>query len=221
MKNQFKNAQEAFEYLYPYIEERGQWFAGTRACFNVGFTLENPMDNEITTPYRKFSTKYAQDEWTWYLSGDPTIKKLGEIHGKIPMIWHQMQDSDGRVRSNYGWQWKRQDQYDKVVAMLRTNPETRQAVISIYDGKEISSYRNDTPCTYAINFTIIDDKLNMSVLMRSNDLWFGFCNDQYCFSRLQELVANDVGIEIGTYYHYATNMHLYDNKLGMYPKAII
>ena len=34
----------------------------------------------------------------------------------------------------------------------------------------------------------------MCVVMRSNDLWFGFCNDQYCFSKLQELVADTTGI---------------------------
>ena len=70
-----------------------------------------------------------------------------------------MADSDRKVRSNYGWQWERNHQLDKVVAMLKTNPETRQAVISIYDGKEISTYSKDTPCTYAVQFTILNNKL--------------------------------------------------------------
>ena len=107
------------------------------------------------------------------------------------------------------------NQLDKVVKMLKDNPETRQAVISIYDGKEIDTYANDTPCTYAVNFTILTGKLNMAVLMRSNDLWFGFCNDQYCFSKLQELVADKLKIEVGTYYHNATNFHIYNNKLNL------
>jgi thymidylate synthase len=147
------------------------------------------------------------------LSGDPSIDKLGEINGSIPPIWENMADSDRKVRSNYGWQWERNHQLDKVVAMLKSNPETRQAVISIYDGKEISTYRKDTPCTYAVQFTVLDNKLHMAVLMRSNDLWFGFCNDQYCFASLQELVAERLSIELGTYYHFAHNLHLYNNKL--------
>jgi len=53
----------------------------------------------------------------------------------------------------------------------------------------------------------------MCVVMRSNDLWYGFCNDQYQFSNLQMLVAQRAGYEVGTYYHYAHNMHLYKNKL--------
>jgi len=53
----------------------------------------------------------------------------------------------------------------------------------------------------------------MSVVMRSNDLWYGFCNDQYCFSKLQELVSERTGYDVGTYYHFAHNLHIYNDKL--------
>ena len=215
MKTKFKNAREAFIYFYNEINSNGVAFGDTKALFNVGFTLENPSQKNINVlnPDRKFNLEYAEAEWQWYLSGDPSIDKLGEINGSIPPIWEKMADSDRQVRSNYGWQWERNHQLDKVVAMLKSNPETRQAVISIYDGKEISTYSKDTPCTYAVQFTILDNKLHMAVLMRSNDLWFGFCNDQYCFASLQELVAERLSIELGTYYHFAHNLHLYNNKL--------
>jgi thymidylate synthase len=97
--------------------------------------------------------------------------------------------------------------------MLKSNKGTRQAAISIYDGKEQEHYATDTPCTYAVQFTVVDNKLNMSVMMRSNDIWYGFCNDQYCFSKLQMLVAHETGYELGTYYHFAHNLHLYNDKL--------
>ncbi len=215
MKTKFKNAREAFIYFYNEINSNGVAFGDTKALFNVGFTLENPNQKNINVlnPDRKFNLEYAEAEWQWYLSGDPSIDKLGKINGSIPPIWERMADSERKVRSNYGWQWERNHQLDKVVAMLKSNPETRQAVISIYDGKEISTYRKDTPCTYAVQFTILDSKLHMAVLMRSNDLWFGFCNDQYCFALLQELVAERLSIELGTYYHFAHNLHLYNNKL--------
>jgi len=215
MKTKFYNAREAFIYFYNEINSNGLVFGDTKALFNVGFTLENPSKKNINVlnPNRKFNLEYAEAEWQWYLSGDPSIDKLGEINGSIPPIWENMADSDRKVRSNYGWQWERNHQLDKVVAMLKSNPETRQAVISIYDGKEISTYRKDTPCTHAVQFTVLDNKLHMAVLMRSNDLWFGFCNDQYCFASLQELVAERLSIELGTYYHFAHNLHLYNNKL--------
>jgi thymidylate synthase len=221
MNNKFKTANEAFHYLMPYIVEHGVDFDTTRALFNVGFLIEDPhWCHSITNRNnvkRNFNLKYAKAEWDWYLSGDRNIDKLGELYGKIPEIWKRMADEDGNVNSNYGWQWQRNikgtnlNQIDWIVKLLKQHPITRQAAISIYDMKESNSYATDTPCTYAIQFTILNDKLNMCVTMRSNDLWYGFCNDQYCFSMLQQLVAKKLRIPVGTYYHFAHNLHLYNN----------
>tara|TARA_R100000353_G_scaffold59318_1_gene47069 strand:- start:2415 stop:3101 length:687 start_codon:yes stop_codon:yes gene_type:complete len=209
----FKNASEAFDFYYGVIPYEGVDFAGTKAMFNQGFTIEKPWERMIDNDKREFNMEYAEAEWQWYLSGDRSTAKLGEIYGKIPQIWQRMSDGNGNVNSNYGWQWERGWQLDKVVAQLKDNTETRQAAISIYDGKEIGKYKYDTPCTYAVQFTVVKDKLNMCVVMRSNDLWYGFCNDQYCFSMLQNLVCNRTGIDMGTYYHFAHNLHIYNDKL--------
>ena len=214
MRNKFENAREAFLYFYNYIHDFGVDFNNTKALFNVGFEIDKPIERDIDVVWRKFNLEYAEAEWDWYLSGDPNVDKLGEIYGMVPQVWKGMVDWKNEVRSNYGWQWLRNDQLFKVIQQLKENPDTRQAAISIYDGKEIDSYRNDTPCTYAVQFTRLNGKLNMAVCMRSNDLWFGFCNDQYCFSKLQSLVADAVGIPVGTYYHFAHNLHLYNNFLN-------
>ena len=211
MKNKFKNANEAFKYFKLMIQNVGVEFDDTQALFNVGFEIENPMDNLIEDQDRDWKWDYAEAEWQWYLTGLPNIKMLGEIYGKVPEIWKRMANDEGYVNSNYGYQWQRNDQLEKVIELLKSNPRTRQATISIYDGKEIDKYEFDTPCTYAIQFTIQAQHLNMCVTMRSNDLWYGFCNDQYCFSKLQELVAVETGLLIGNYYHFAHNLHLYDN----------
>jgi len=211
MENKFKNANEAFKYYKWQIPEYGVEFDDTQALFNVGFYLENPMDNLIEDQDRNWKWDYAEAEWQWYLSGQNNISILGELYGKVPEIWKRMADEEGFVNSNYGWQWKRTDQLGEVIDLLKENPRTRQAAISIYDRKEGYMYKKDTPCTYAVQFTIVGQKLNMCVVMRSNDLWYGFCNDQYCFSKLQELVATETGLLIGSYYHFAHNLHLYDN----------
>jgi thymidylate synthase len=211
----FNTSQEAFEFYYSEISNNGINFSNTKALFDQGFKILNPLNNSIQTDFRKWNHQYAEAEWQWYLSGDRNLKGLEKTYGKVPEIWKRMAFDNGDVNSNYGWQWNRNNQLSKVIKLLKANKSTRQATISIYDGKEISEYLYDTPCTYAVQFTIINDKLNMSVLMRSNDLWFGFCNDQYCFSRLQEMVSNELNIEIGTYYHFAHNLHIYDNFLNL------
>ena len=216
-KNTFKNADEAYKYFFREIIKNGIAFDDTKALFNVGFTIENPTDNHIVNKGsivpRNWKQDYAQAEWKWYLTGDRNISKLGEIYGKVPEIWKHMADKKGYVNSNYGYQWERNSQLNKVLTMLKGNPDTRQACISIYDGKEIEDYKYDTPCTYAIQFTIVNNRLDMCVTMRSNDLWYGFCNDQYQFSKLQEMVSKRLEIETGVYYHFAHNMHLYNNKI--------
>jgi len=215
IKNEFCNANEAFEYFYKEINKSGVKFADTKAFFNVGFTILNPTVRNIIDIKRKWNEDYAEAEWQWYLSGDKNTAKLGELYGKVPEIWKRMADNQGNVNSNYGWQWKRNDQIGEVVNILKNYRETRQACISIYDGKEIDKYTYDTPCTYAIQFTILDNRLHMCVTMRSNDLWYGFCNDQYQFSKLQELIAKEINMDMGTYYHFAHNLHIYSDKLGL------
>jgi len=213
MTKRYNNANEAYEAVLDEILQYGIDFGDTKAIFNCGFYIDNPSDKLITNAERNWSQKYAAAEWAWYLSGDPRVSELGELYGKVPPIWERMADSNGEVNSNYGYQWQRHDQLDYVVAKLRDNPDTRHAAISIYDAKEWPSYKKDTPCTYAVQFTIINNKLCMSVYMRSNDIWYGFCNDQYQFASLQEMIADRLSIETGWYYHHAHNMHLYNNKL--------
>ena len=213
MRNTFETANEAYEYMHNEIITNGIEFANTKALFNIGFTIENPTNKVITNKERNWNKEYAAAEWAWYLSGDPRVTTLGKLYGKIPAIWKNMADKNGEVNSNYGYQWRRNDQLENVINILKHGFDTRQAAISIYDGKEINKYEFDTPCTYAIQFTVVQGKLYMSDYMRSNDLWYGFCNDQYQFASLQEMVAERLNLPVGTYYHHAHNLHLYNDKI--------
>jgi thymidylate synthase len=152
----FETASEAFDFYYGVIPYEGTNFAGTKAMFNQGFLIEKPWLRIINNEKRNWKFEYAQAEWEWYLTTDRKVSRLGEIYGKVPAIWERMADMYGNVNSNYGYQWDREHQLDKVVAQLKNNPETRQAAVSIYDGKEINKYKNDTPCTYAVQFTVLE-----------------------------------------------------------------
>jgi thymidylate synthase len=205
----FNNANEAFEYYYELINKEGVLYANTRALFNQGFYIQKPIDNNISSSFRNWNLKYAEYEWQWYLNANPNAE---EISKRAP-IWISHMDKNGDVRSNYGWQWNREDQLTKVIEKLKIL-DNRQAVLSFYDGKEIDTYEYDTPCTMSVHFQVINKELCMTVNMRSNDLWFGFCNDQYCFSKLQQLIAEKLNLKIGWYYHFASNLHVYFDKLN-------
>lgn len=211
MLQKFNTPTEVFEMYYDYIVKYGTEFNGCKSIFNVGFEILNPIDNIIKTPWRKFNHEYAEYEWQWYLSGNPDGTEIA----KRAKIWQNMLDKNGHVQSNYGYQWNRNNQLQNVIDLLNKNNETRQAVITIYDGKEHENYSYDTPCTLNIQFFILENKLNMTVMMRSNDLVYGFCNDQYCFSNLQKIIAEKTNTEIGSYYHFTNNLHVYPRHYNL------
>tara|TARA_R100000654_G_scaffold71224_1_gene101977 strand:- start:4573 stop:5214 length:642 start_codon:yes stop_codon:yes gene_type:complete len=204
---QFQTVTEAFEYYYKKLDSQPN-ANGTKALYNQIFTILDTNNKIVKTPARGFKLDYAEKEWEWYLSKNRNATEIA----KVAKIWYNHMDERGYVNSNYGWQWSRNNQLEYAIKELKSNKYSRRAVISIYDGKEHDGYSKDTPCTLSIQFyyTVDSDKLHMTVLMRSNDLWFGFCNDAYCFLKLHELVANSLNSEQGFYTHYAHNLHIYE-----------
>lgn len=208
------NATEAFEHLYSKIMEQGVYTnVGTKAIYNTGFYILSPKQRVITTEWRKFSEKYAEREFAWYMSGNRSVEDIK----KYAPIWDKMHGGDNIVNSNYGYQWMRNGQLEKCIKQLKENKDTRQAWFTIFDGKEKDKYKYDTPCTLSVGFDIKpgSNALDMCVTMRSNDLVYGFCNDQYCWTKLQEIIASELGIPVGTYYHFAHDLHIYERHWFM------
>lgn len=208
----YKNATEAFEILFVDIMQTNEDFAGTKAIFNEVFTLANPSDKVVTTPQRKFNEDYAEYEWNWYLKGDRDASKIGER----AKIWKQMMvEGTTEVNSNYGYFWNKNYQLSRVVQELRVNKETRRAIVVHYDINELDRYKYDTPCNDVLNFYIKDDKLHLTVFARSIDLVYGFCNDQYTFAKLMEMVAFQLDIPVGEMHWMVTNLHIYPRHYDM------
>lgn len=203
----FYNAQNAFIVLYDWIVRQGlENGNGTRIMYNCGFYIKSPTERDINVEWRNWNRNYAMREWRWYLSENRSVEEIK----KFAPIWDRMHNGDNLVNSNYGFLWNEGDQLEKCISQLGDDHETRQAWLTIFDGKNKDDFAFDTPCTQGIGFSIVDNKLCMNVNMRSNDLWYGFCNDQFCFSMLQQMVAERLNLKVGWYYHFAANMHLYE-----------
>jgi thymidylate synthase len=210
----YNTPTEAFKDLFLYIKAFGEDFAGTKAVFNESFTVQNPLQNVIDVPQRKFNKDYADYEWEWYLKGDRNANEISER----AKIWKQMMvpDTNGEVNSNYGYFWKYNDQLDRVINDLKTNKETRRGILVHYDINELDRYKFDTPCNDVLNFYIKDEKLQMTVFARSIDLVYGFCNDQYTFAKLMELVSKETGYPVGDMHWFITNLHVYPRHYDMF-----
>lgn len=104
------------------------------------------------------------------------------------------------------------NQVENVINLLREKQTTRKAVIQLFDAQDLENPHNDIPCTCTLQFVIRNNKLNLLVTMRSNDAFLGLPHDIFSFTMLQEIVASDLKVDLGTYRHAVGSLHLYKNN---------
>jgi len=115
------------------------------------------------------------------------------------------------------------DQVKWVIKQLEKDSYSRQAVISIWDPAEECTVEQtkDYPCNDWLHFMIRNDKLDCEVVVRSNDVVWGYSAiNVYEWTVLQEIIAGALGIEVGKYYHYTSSMHIYDNYFDKAKKML-
>jgi thymidylate synthase len=125
-----------------------------------------------------------------------------------PMFKNYAEDN-GMFHGAYGS--RTQDQYGPVIERLKKDPDSRQAVVTIWDPVlDLLPEKRDYPCTVLHQFRIRDNKLNMSVYMRSNDVWLGAAYDFFQFTRVQIAMASVLGVAPGSYAHHVGSLHIYE-----------
>jgi thymidylate synthase len=123
-------------------------------------------------------------------------------------------EEDGKFHGSYGT--RTSGQYNVVVDRLRNDPDTRQAVVTMWSPPlDMLERKKDYPCTILHQFRIRNGKLNMSVYMRSNDVWLGAAYDFFQFTRVQLALCSILSIEPGTYAHHVGSLHIYENNYSM------
>lgn len=188
---------------------------------NASFNLNPnyPVIDLSDSVGRKTPLKYAKKEIDWYISQSLFVN---DISGKVPEIWKQISDKDGKINSNYGYlvfSEENCNQYNNCVVELIKNKDSRRAIM-IYSRPNIwNDYKknnmNDFICTLANQFFIRNNKLISIYTMRSNDFTFGFYNDFYwacyIYNKLYlELKEVYTELEIGHICWNANSLHLYE-----------
>jgi len=101
-----------------------------------------------------------------------------------------------------------------IINELKRNPLSRRAIMNFRDF-DIDSANNDPACCQSIQYFIRDSKLHCKVLFRSNDLAEAFFYNAFAIIRLQEKIANELDIEVGTYTHRSNSMHCYEKDFEL------
>jgi thymidylate synthase len=130
-----------------------------------------------------------------------------------PQFKNYTEDS-GIFHGAYGL--RTQGQYDAVIDKLKNDSDSRQAVVTIWNPEyDNQPSKRDYPCTVLHQFRIRNNKLNMSVYMRSNDVWLGAAYDFFQFTQVQIALASVLGIEPGKYAHHVGSLHIYEQHYGV------
>jgi thymidylate synthase len=202
----------------PIVSPRGQ---NIRELEDYMFTI-NPMYPCMSFEARKFSLDYTKKEWLWKLSGDRFNKSILE-HAKA---WNGLADTDGGYNSNYGqYFFGHQQGFMWVLGELMRDKDSRRAMIPLANYTHLRVDNPDHVCTQSISFRIRDNKLNMSVNMRSNDAIWGLTNDAVTFSYLYRhlyamLLPTYPDLKVGKYTHKADSLHIYERHWEMANKII-
>lgn len=205
------NASMAWQAVAQHVFRRGKVCGSrdgmTREAIGLSFTLTNPRNNWAFTR-QKLSPRYAAAELAWYLSGSGRVE---------PIMFYAPQyarfaDENGIVRGAYGERLAKYNQLHHVIEELKRNRDSRRAVLSMFMPQDVvvlPSGGADLPCTLNLQLLVRDGALDMIARMRSNDIWLGLPYDMFCFTTLQCLIADVLGVEVGNYHHEVGSMHIY------------
>ena len=160
-------------------------------------------------------------------TAEPMISRL-IIGGPYDLQRYVMELTDGILdfKINSGWDYTYHDRFAAhlsfITGELKRNRESRRAVVSIRDN-QVDSRNKDAACMQSMQFFIRNDKLDLMVLFRSNDLPEAFFFNAFGLIMLQEKLARELGVEPGTYTHRSNSMHCYEKDFPLlrnYVKAI-
>jgi thymidylate synthase len=180
-----------------------------REEIGVLLQLSNPRArlSRVENRARLFS---CLGELLWYLAAS---NKLKFIRYYIPR-YAEASDDGRTIFGAYGPRLfktkNRHNQLNQVIKILKKRPDSRRAVIQLYDAGDMVGEHKDVPCTCTMQFMVRGSALHMMVHMRSNDAFIGLPHDIFAFTMIQELVARSLGVEVGQYNHAVGSLHLYD-----------
>lgn len=186
--------------------------------------IEDTRARYVVMAHRHNNVFASIAESMWVIAGRNDLAYLSAYLTRA-----QEYSDDGTTwRAAYGPRlrnWNGVDQVAEVLSILRADPSSRRAVMSIYDpGRDFVSSR-DIPCNNWLHFLIRDERLDLHVAARSTDVWWGFSGiNAFEWTLLLEMMAYWLAKKPGHLVFFTSSMHLYqrhfEKALGLLKEPI-
>lgn len=173
--------------------------------------FRHPWERVLFDEMRDANPMFHLMESLWMLAGKRDVEFIQLFNSNM-----RNYSDDGEVFNGaYGYRWREYFGYDQIataVEVLKKSPHSRQAVIAMWDGYEdLGSKSLDLPCNLMIAFRINQGKLIMTTYNRSNDVVWGLLGaNAVHLTMLQEYMAVSLGCQMGEWYHFSNNLHVYE-----------
>ncbi len=169
----------------------------------------------VTT--KKLHLKSIVHELLWFLKGDTNIAYL-KANGVS--IWDEWADAEGNLGPVYGKQWRSWaapdgrtiDQIANLVAMLKTNPDSRRLIVSAWNPADVEAMALP-PCHCLFQFYVAGGKLSCQLYQRSADIFLGGPFNIASYALLTLMLAQVAGLEPGDFVHTLGDAHIYINHI--------
>ena len=221
----------------PRVEDIRQYFVDELEAENFttdrngGKTIELIGASFIADENAIFGTvnpEYVQAELDWYESQSCNINDIYGPDRAPPKAWQMTANHNGEVNSNYGhliYSAGHWNQYESALKTLVESPDTRRAIM-VYNRPSIQFEHgwneiNDFICTNAVSYYIRNNKLEVVVQMRSNDVVFGYKNDLAWQQHVQDKLRlaynkiTDSNVELGEVHWQVQNLHVYERHFHL------
>lgn len=221
---EYTNVQQAFPELCDWVLQGPNLLSRvgkTRERLHASFSLRNPWERVSfwETGLRKEDTFARLAETLWVLGGRNDVDWLKRYLVRAP----EFSDDGNTWRAGYGSRMRHWptpngdwDQLQAVIEELSLHPESRRAVISLWDpASDIGEFK-DIPCNNWLHFINRNGELHMAIAVRSNDLVWGWHGiNTWEWSVLQELIAKCLHLEVGKQTYLIGSLHMYDRHFKM------
>jgi hypothetical protein len=185
----------------------------TIELFGYAYTLKDDGLIFDMMDYMKCNGAWARAELDDRLYGSPGGNNPGVAYLLNNEFWCKFL-RDGLFSYTYAERFQWQIPY--VINELRNHPNSRQAMITMYDAhQDIMNWggRDRVPCSVSYQFLIREGKLNIVYNQRSCDFLKFFAYDVYFTLGLQGYIAKHLSLDTGNFIHFIGSLHSFKSEI--------